>query len=114
MEICRFVGISEKPPATAAKLVNSSLPSGSLNMLRRLNYFRRSEMNPHPVFNISDSMFRALRKIIIKLTRSRDSHAVTMSDARKFQLESYYKEPNIRLHEMVGIDFLPPDRTGES
>lgn len=102
-KLCGFLGTSASIPSKKEKLINRSLPAGSLSLIRWLNHFRRSELNPYPVFSIPDRLLRVLKKIIVKVTHNYDSRSNFMSDAQRTWLTTYYKESNERLKNLVGI-----------
>jgi Sulfotransferase family len=104
--ICGFFGISQLDAPNQEKLVNKSLPDKCLGLVRRLNYFKRSELNPFPLFHIPARARRAVIEQSINLIPESDSDSSYMTSEQIAWLEEYFEESNARLKELVGIRFV--------
>ena len=109
-QLCDFLDVAVIESPKAKKTINRSLADISLNMTRRMNHYRRSELNPYPVFNIP----KRVRALLIKLI-SVASQMIPivqqnfMSEQQKRWITDYYKDSNTRLNELTAINYN--DRT---
>jgi hypothetical protein len=103
--LCQFIGISEVSPLQGEKLVNASLPNSSLPMIRRLNYFRRTELYPYPQFNIPGPLFSLIGRAFVKMSQLWNTASDVMTDDQKARVSEYYIESNEKLSDLVGIKF---------
>ncbi|TCK18166.1 sulfotransferase domain-containing protein [Thiogranum longum] len=105
--LCTFMGVDHVEPnfQQAKSRVNPSLPDASIGMVRRLNYFRRTELYPFPVFNLNRG-YRRLRSLAVKLTRGTSLNASRQDGQFLQDLCASYSESNARLASMLGDEFI--------
>lgn len=105
-QLCDFLGVAAMQPPKTKRTINRSLTAFSLNMVRRMNYFRRSELNPYPVFNIPNGMRVLLMKLFVVVSQMLPAtHQDIMSKKQKQWIVDYYKDSNMRLNKLVAIDY---------
>lgn len=104
-QLCSFLDVAVIDPPKNEQTINRSLPASRLNVIRFMNRFRRSELNPYPVFNIPEKMRKLLMKLIAVALRKSAVQQHFMTDEQRVWIADYYKESNERLSKLVGIDF---------
>jgi hypothetical protein len=91
-------------PAAAELDVHPGLPNRGLGLLRSLNHFRRTELNPFPVVDIGVWWRGPIVAVARRLPRRR--HLIP--EALRAELAERYREPNDRLAKLVPTeDFAP-------
>jgi hypothetical protein len=107
-DICEFFEVAyvPLPEKMYAKKVNESLPNGGLAILRFLNHFRKTELNPFPVFSIRAGLYanEGLHGKVAGLIKRVSPKAELLNDVLKSQIREYYRESNKRLPGIIGRD----------
>lgn len=102
--LCAFLGVDYVEPQQAAARVNPSLPDASIGMVRRLNYFRRSDLYPFPVLDLGRG-YAPLREMAVKLTQ-KAPWLVSRRDRQLLrELGPRFSESNARLVRLLGDEF---------
>jgi len=96
---CLSIFYSEIEPELCKRIVNKGMSNSGLSIIRFLNHFRKSELNPNPLFTIN-KLYSLLRKILGRFPSARE----ILSDETIQHIRSYYLESNSRLIEMVDTD----------
>jgi hypothetical protein len=84
--------------------VHPGLPNRGIGLLRRLNHFRRTELNPFPIFSIGKWWRRPIVAVARRLPRRR--HLLPAST--RAELAERYREPNERLVALLPGEDLRP------
>lgn len=99
VELGTILGVSAPVAKTAEDgRVNASMPLRRFAALRLLNQFRRTELNPFPVFTVP-----GCRRLTGLLAPIAPRAAVDCRGIRD-EVEAYYAESNKRLYALTGID----------
>jgi hypothetical protein len=102
--LCGFLGVDYVEPRRAATRIYPSLSDASIGMVRRLNYFRKSELYPFPVLDLGRG-YGPLRKVATKLA-GRSPWLVSRRDGRLLRdLAPRFLESNARLARLLGEEF---------
>jgi len=102
--LCRFLSIGYVEPQQASNKVNPSLPDASIGMVRRLNYFRRSELYPFPVLDLGIG-YRHLRRLAFLVAKWMPWLSSPHNDRLLRELDTRYSESNARLARLLGDEF---------
>lgn len=62
--LCEFLDIEPVSPARAGSRVYPSLPDASIPLVRRLNYFHRTELHPFPLLDLG-TLYWPLRRLAV-------------------------------------------------
>jgi hypothetical protein len=104
--ICDFVGIPEIVAPSPDRIVHPSLPNRNLFLFRLLNHFRRSELNPFPLVTVSDRLVLAARSALHRsMRRCFSQDADLLGSHKRAEIETHYRDSNVRLQELVGWHF---------
>lgn len=104
-DICRFFEIPDfhLSPTTLRKKVNKSYGGYGISVIRLLNSFRSTELNPFPLFLLHHKIFR-----LAKLCFNRFPHKdLILSTDYKNKIKFYYHDSNLRLLDMIDTDLSP-------
>jgi hypothetical protein len=77
--------------------VHPGLPNRGIALLRRLNHFRRTELNPFPIFSIGVWW----RGPIVAVARHLPRRRHLIPAAKRAELAERYREPNERLAALI-------------
>lgn len=95
--ISSFLNVREFIPTNTGVRMNWSPPDHATFARRVLNQFRKSELNPFPVVNISSRTFRALEFLFSPFFKGRE----LFSDTELNKIAFFYHESNDRLRRML-------------
>jgi hypothetical protein len=97
--LATFFGVErfDLRPDVGEQDVHPGLPNRGLGMLRSLNHFRRTELNPFPIVDIGVWWRGPIVAVSRKLPRRR--HLIPA--AKRAELAERYSEPNDRLAKLV-------------
>jgi Sulfotransferase family len=104
--LASFFGVEpfELGPAAAELDVHPGLPNRGLGLLRSLNHFRRTELNPFPVVDIGVWW----RGPIVVMARALPRRRHLIPGAKRKELAERYREPNDRLAKLVPTEDFGP------
>lgn len=103
-KVCSFLGVDYVEPQQATTRVNPSLSDASIEIVRRLNYFRKSDLYPFPLLDLGKG-FASLRQTAIQLARLRPG-IVSQRDGRLLRdLGPRFSASNARLARILGDEF---------
>lgn len=107
-EICTFIGIRfvSLAPHLYAKNANLSLPNSAASAVSLLNRFRRTELNPFPIFSLDGGLYAdaGLHGLLVKYMRKLPPKTNILSRGLSAMIRGYYKQPNERLLKLVDSD----------
>ena len=99
-ELCAFCGVPNQEVGSEQQ-VNSSLGAAGTALLRRLNRFRRSELNPDPVLVLPARLTDNFRGVLRKMEKWFDVDDIQLDAALERQIVDYYRPANRRLAELL-------------
>lgn len=102
--LCEFFRIAEMMQPKTEDIVNKSLPSRGLDAFRRLNYFRRSELNPFPMFTLNNQLYTSLTRVLGFVYGALPGRRSFLNDQQQAWIKEYYRASNSRLNTMLGFD----------
>jgi hypothetical protein len=104
--LAAFVGVEpfELGDDVGERDVHPGLPNRGIGLLRRLNHFRRTELNPFPIFN----MGKWWRGPIVAVARLLPRRRHLLPAAKRAELAERYREPNERLVALLPDEDLRP------
>lgn len=98
--LSKFLKISQFYPASQKTVINRSFSNADIKMMRRLNYFKKSELNPFPIIQINNTLLKIARKILKFLIVKKS----LISPSELICLQEYYQDSNSRLKDYVESD----------
>lgn len=99
-ELCAFCGVPNQD-AWPEQQVNSSLGAPGTALLRRLNRFRRSELNPDPALVLPARVTDNFRGVLRKMENWFEVDDIQFDAALERQILDYYRPANQRLAELL-------------
>ena len=96
-QLCGFLGIEYMSPEKGSGKVNLSLPDASIALVRRLNYFRTSELYPLPLMDIG-KFYIVFRKLAVRFSRLLKH---SMRENIEEMLDGRYSDSNMRLSQLI-------------
>jgi Sulfotransferase family len=98
--------------AASTRDVHPGLPNRGLGLLRMLNHFRRTELNPFPTVNIGVWW----RGPIVAVSRALPRRRHLIPAAKRQELAERFREPNARLAALLPEEDIGPflDRLAQS
>jgi hypothetical protein len=111
--ICDFLEIPETHGPFSTMIKNRSLPNRGLAILRLLNRFHRSELNPFPVVSLNTRVYKFLKRGLRRLFMYLPKKGSVFSEEQHAWITNYYKESNKRLKAKVGWTFSDFERKNE-
>lgn len=100
-QMCNFLEIGVVPPPETSEVVNRSLPASCIGLFRRLNRFRKTEINPYPPLILPRRLIDALVTFHVAVRKTEKD---LLSSALCSELRQYYRPSNNRLRSLTGID----------
>ncbi len=94
-----FIEVSSVMPAAISR-VNISLPDSSVNLIRRLNYFRKTELNPYPIVALPEVIHAKLSGALRRLCMHLPPQHI-LSEQLAVKIREHYYESNDRLRAMT-------------
>ena len=101
-KICNFFNIPYMQLNDSKKKVNPSLPNRGISIVRFLNHFKKTELNPYPLFILPNFFQRYL----IRLLRQMPKKTEIFTDKIKKKIESHYLESNKKIEETLGYNLF--------
>lgn len=95
--VSRFLGAGDFAESDTDNRVNVSLRNGVVPVARFLNRFRRSEMNPFPLFNLPET----LRRAIVRAARVVTRDTALLSKQEEIEIRDRFFDSNSRLDSTV-------------
>lgn len=110
-EICQFLSVPPEPirPEMATCRVNGSLSVAGSALLRSLNHFRKSELNPFPtvtLFETPGKQMSPFKNVMVRSLMHLSPQRTFISGKMEQQLRTYYQTSNRRLIETLKENFL--------
>jgi hypothetical protein len=103
--LCDFMGVDYVEPRQAALRVNPSLPDASIGLVRRLNYFRKSDLYPLPVLDLGRG-YSPLRDLAVRIAQYMPWFAPRSDKQLLRELVPRFSESNARLARMLDDEFV--------
>ncbi len=101
-DICSFMGVSFPNSSTfSKKTINKSKKNATITVLRALNNFRKTELNPTPIFCLHESIRLALIKIAEVLP-----HKQPTKNLGGDFFHTYFEKGNIKFAKMLNRNSL--------
>jgi len=97
--ICDFLNLEYRGVA-AESIIYKSIPIWGAPILRFINHFRKTELNPFPIFNIGTNIPKGCIYILKKLNFGVGKMDKKLQDL----IREYYQSSNLRLLSMVDRD----------
>lgn len=102
--LCTFLGVDYVEPQQAGTRVNPSLSDASIGMVRRLNYFRKSDVYPFPVLNMGRG-YAPLRAVAIRVARRLPGLTPKHDGQLLHELGPRFSDSNARLASLLDNEF---------
>ncbi len=98
--ITNFMDISPFVPSSLTNITHKSVKDFDIVIMRILNHFQKSELNPFPVLKLNQKPVKVLRYILALLP---DRITILNKEDRNHIME-YFKKPNLRLKKFLNYD----------
>ena len=100
VEMADFFGVCHEQPMYDSKTVARSLPAYAVNIVRLMNRFRRTELNPFPAV----CMPEFVRSLVVSgLRKSRQKGRVLRQHQREY-IRAYFADSNRRMAQRMELD----------
>lgn len=99
-EMARFFGVCHEQPVRDSKAVARSLPAYAVNIVRLMNRYRKTELNPFPLV----CMPEFIRSLIVSgLKKSRKKGWILQQYQRDY-IKEYFADSNKRMAQHMELD----------
>ena len=103
--ICDFMEINFITTKKATTKVNKSLSNRCIPLVRRLNYFRKTELYPFPVLDIG-RLYPIIKKILVKISNLFPARGLLLNKQENSMLRKRYLKTNAALATQLFKKFI--------
>ena len=107
-KLCEFLGVPKISAPKTNGVVNRSLPSRGLNAFRRLNYFRRTEINPFPMVTLNKYLYNGINRMLSLVYSALPPKRDILDTQQQAWIREYYHTSNGKLNRLLGYDIGYP------